>query len=61
MHLQEMIDVNDFKSRLKIKKRDWFINPEESIISSRIMRLKKNLGYAQDILNSRLTKIDEKV
>jgi hypothetical protein len=52
--LQEMIDVSDFKSRLRIKKRDWFIKPEQSINSSRIMRLKKNLEYAQGVLNSRL-------
>lgn len=27
-HLQEMIDESDFKSRLKIKKKDWFIKPD---------------------------------
>ena len=28
VHLQKMIDEQDFQSRMKIKKKDWFINPD---------------------------------
>jgi len=49
-----MIDEVDFSSRMKIKKKDWFINPDHSLHSRRILCLKKSLGYAQNILRQRL-------
>jgi hypothetical protein len=54
VHLQRMIDESDFKSRMKIKKKDWFINPEHSIAARQILCLKKSLGYSQNILRERL-------
>lgn len=49
-NLQKMIDQVDFKSRMKIKKKDWFIDPTHSIQARQIICLKKSLGYAQNIL-----------
>lgn len=49
-----MIDEADLTSRMKIKKKDWFINPEHSIAARKILCLKKSLGYSQNILQDRL-------
>lgn len=45
-NIKRMIDEVDFKSRMKIKKKDWFINPDQSIQARKILCLKKSLGYS---------------
>ena len=51
MNIQRMIDEADFKSRMKIRKKDWFLNPDQTIKSRRQLSLVKSLGYSQNILN----------
>ena len=52
--LQKKIEETDYQSRMRIKKKDWFISPDESLNSRRVMGLKKSLGYSQSILKQRL-------
>lgn len=53
-NLHDMIDVVDWEARMKIKKADWFINPEHSLDSRKKMFLQKSLGYSKNILNQKL-------
>lgn len=39
--LQDMIDHVDYESRMKIKKRDWFINPEHSMSARKMIFIQK--------------------
>lgn len=53
-NLQDMIDVVDFEARMKIKKADWFINPEHSLTMRKRMFLEKSLCYSKNVLNQKL-------
>jgi hypothetical protein len=50
-NLQDMIDVVDYDARMKIKKADWFINPEHSLSMRKRMFLEKSLCYSKNVLN----------
>ena len=49
-----MIDIVDFDARMKIKKADWFINPEHSLSMRKRMFLEKSLQYSKNVLNQKL-------
>jgi len=49
-----MIDVVDYEARMKIKKADWFINPEHSLSMRKRMFLEKSLCYSKNVLNQKL-------
>lgn len=53
-NLQDMIDVVDYNARMKIKKADWFINPEHSLSMRKRMFLEKSLCYSKNVLNQKL-------
>ena len=53
-NLQDMIDVVDYNARMKIKKADWFINPEHSLSMRKRMFLEKSLCYSKNVLNHKL-------
>ena len=36
-HLQVMIDQVDYESRMKIKKKDWFIDPDHSMSARKMI------------------------
>ena len=49
-----MIDIVDFEARMKIKKADWFINPEHSLSMRKRMFLEKSLQYSKNVLNQKI-------
>jgi hypothetical protein len=53
-HLQVMIDQVDYDSRMKIKKKDWFIDPDHSMSARKMISIQKTLGYAKKIMQQRL-------
>ena len=38
-HLQVMIDKLDYESRMKIKKKDWFIDPDHSLNARKMINI----------------------
>ena len=54
VNIKKMIDHVDHGARMKIKNKDWFIDPDHSIASKRVLCLKKSLGYAKSLLRRRL-------
>lgn len=53
-NLQQMIDEADFQQRMKIKKKDWFIDPDHSISARKKIFIQKSLGYSSSLLKDRL-------
>jgi hypothetical protein len=53
-NLQDMIDIVDYEARMKIKKADWFINPDHSLSMRKRMFLEKSLQYSKNVLNQKL-------
>ncbi len=53
-NLQDMIDIVDYESRMKIKKAEWFINPEHSLTMRKRMFLEKSLCYSKKVLQQKL-------
>ena len=49
-----MIDQVDYESRMKIKKKDWFIDPDHSMSARKMISIQKTLGYAKKIMQQRL-------
>lgn len=36
-----MLDETDFEARLKIKKPEWFLSPDETVTSRKIMAMRR--------------------
>jgi hypothetical protein len=49
-----MIDQVDYESRMKIKKKDWFIDPDHSMSARKMIFIQKSLGYSKKIMQERL-------
>ena len=43
-----MLDETDFEARLKIKKPEWFLQPDETVTSRKIMTMRRKHRYAPE-------------